>query len=164
MISAVSTISLALARPTSRCRSHVPPPSGTSPILRKTSPNFARSEATIRSHPSAMLHPAPTAKPSTMAIVGFGKLNRRRTKRLSISTRARPSAAVCFFCMLLTSPPAEKWPPAPVSSITRTAESRSISSSAPSISSRIVRSNALRASGRFIVTVAMPSARSTSSA
>ena len=116
------------------------------------------------SQPSAMLHPAPTAKPSTMAIVGLEKLNRRSTKRLSSSTRALPSAAVCFFCMLLTSPPAEKWPPAPVRSTTRTAGSRSSSSRAPSISSRIVRSSAFRASGRFIVIVATPSARSTSSA
>src|SRR5262249_27870746 len=69
MMSPVSTISLALARPTRRCRSHVPPPSGTRPILMKTSPNFARSEAMIMSQPSAMLQPAPTANPSTMAMV-----------------------------------------------------------------------------------------------
>ena len=60
------------------------------------------------SHPSAMLHPAPTAKPSTMAMTGLGKLKRRSTKRFRSSTRARPSEAECFCRMLLTSPPAQK--------------------------------------------------------
>ena len=50
----------------------MPPPSGTSPILAKTSPKRARSDAITMSQPSAILQPAPTAKPSTIAIVGFG--------------------------------------------------------------------------------------------
>ena len=61
MISAVKISSLARARPTTRESSQVPPPSGTSPIFQNSSPNFARSEATIRSQQSARFEPAPTA-------------------------------------------------------------------------------------------------------
>src|ERR687892_417428 len=57
-----------------------------------------------------------------MASVGRGKSTRRSTMRFSSSTRARPSAAVERRTrMLLTSPPAQKWPPAPVRRSTRTA-------------------------------------------
>src|SRR6266508_878475 len=92
MMSAVNTSSLALASPTSRGRSQVPPPSGTRPILAKTSPKRARSEAITRSQPSAILQPAPTAKPSTMASVGLGKLKSRSTKRFNVATRAEVAA------------------------------------------------------------------------
>src|SRR5437667_3087545 len=64
--------------------------------------------------------------------------------------------------MVFTSPPEQKWPPAPVRITTRAVGSASISSSTPSSSRRIVRSSALRASGRFSVIVAMACARSTS--
>src|SRR5207245_7435864 len=50
----------------------------------------------------------------------------------------------------------------PVRITTRAVGSASISSSTPSISRRMARSSALRASGRFSVIVAIPSARSTS--
>ncbi len=110
-----------------------------------------------------MLQPAPTAKPSTIAIVGFGYSKRRMMKRFSDSTRARPSAAVCrFAAMVFTSPPAEKCPPPPVRMTTRTAASASSSSSAVSSSRRMTRSSALRACGRLSVIVATPSVRSTS--
>src|SRR5258708_39346530 len=50
-----------------------------------------------------------------MAMVGRGKSTSRSTLRFSDSTRARPSAAVWRFArMVLTSPPEQKWPPAPV--------------------------------------------------
>src|SRR5438093_1570544 len=64
--------------------------------------------------------------------------------------------------MVFTSPPEQKWPPAPVRITTRAVGSASISSSTPSISRRMARSSALRASGRFSVIVAIPYARSTS--
>src|SRR3989442_7944247 len=97
-----------------------------------------------------------------MGIVGSGKLRSRTTSRLSSSTRPRPSAAVWRVRMVFTSPPEQKWPPAPVRITTRAVGSASISSSTPSISRRMARSSALRASGRFSVIVAIPSARSTS--
>ncbi len=162
MMSAENTSSLAFASPTSRGKSQVPPPSGTRPMRAKTSPNRARSEAMSTSQPSAMLQPAPTAKPSTIAMVGFGNSNRRITNRFSDSTRARPSAAVWrWAAIVLTSPPAEKCPPAPVRMTTRVAASASSSSSTESSSRRMTRSRALRASGRFRVMVATASARST---
>jgi hypothetical protein len=61
MMSAVKMSSLARAIPTTRGSSQVPPPSGTRPIFQKSSPNFARSEATMRSQHRARLEPAPTA-------------------------------------------------------------------------------------------------------
>src|SRR5262244_4625644 len=95
------------------------------------------------------------ANPSTMAMVGLGKLKRRSTKRFKSSTRSRPSEAVWRrTAMVFTSPPAEKWPPAPVRMTTRMAGSRSISSSASTSSSRIRMSRAFRASGRLMVRVA----------
>ena len=94
MISAVKISSFARASPTTRDSNQVPPPSGTSPIFPKTSPKRARSAATMRSQQSARLQPAPTAKPSTWAMVGRGNSTSRCTMRLSDSTRRRPSAAV----------------------------------------------------------------------
>ena len=68
-------------------------------------------------------------------------------KRLSDSTRARPSAAVCrFAAMVFTSPPAEKWRPRRQDD-DPTAGSASSSSSAVSSSRRMTRSSAFRAWG-----------------
>src|SRR5207247_1552553 len=64
--------------------------------------------------------------------------------------------------MVFTSPPEQKCPPAPVRITTRAVGSASISSSTPSSSRRMVRSSALRASGRFSLIVAIELARSTS--
>src|SRR5258705_194874 len=49
--------------------------------------------------------------------------------------------------MVLTSPPEQKWPPAPVRITTRAASSASISSSTAASSPRMTKSSALRASG-----------------
>src|SRR5256885_1724531 len=87
-----------------------------------------------------------------MAMVGFGKSTSSSTMRFSDSTRARPSAAVWRFArMVLTSPPEQKWPPAPVRITTRTASSASISSSTAASSRRMTKSSAWRAPGRFSV-------------
>ena len=155
MMSPVKTSSLARAMPTGRGRSQVPPPSTARPILQKSSPNCARSVATMRSQQSARFDPAPTAYPSTIAMVGSGKFTSRSTARLRSPTRTCPSAAVLRWRMFVTSPPAQKWPPAPVRMTTRAAGFASISSSASRSSRRIAKSSALRASGRFRVIVAM---------
>src|SRR3954467_4977087 len=60
----------------------------------------------------------------------------------------------------LTSPPAQKWPPAPVSTTARTAGSSRTSATAAPNASRIDRSSALRASGRFMVSTAVAPMRS----
>ena len=65
--------------------------------------------------------------------------------------------------MLFTSPPAQKCPPRPVRMSTREVPSASISSSATTSSRRISRSIALRASGRFSVSVVIDPRRSMSS-
>jgi len=57
--------------------------------------------------------------------------------------------------MVFTSPPAQKWPPAPVRITTRAVGLASISSRAVSNSRRMPKSSALRASGRFSVIVAI---------
>ena len=75
--SARSTSSLARCMPTRRGSSHDPPKSTTRPRLAKISLNRARSEATIRSQPSARLQPAPAATPLTAAIVGLASSCRR---------------------------------------------------------------------------------------
>ena len=56
-----------------RGSNHDPPKSSDKPRRAKISEKRAFWLATTRSHPSAMLHPAPTATPRTLAIVGIGK-------------------------------------------------------------------------------------------
>ena len=136
----------------------MPPASGIRPIRANISPKRARSDAMTRSHARARLQPAPAAAPSTMAIVGARKRASARIARLIASTRVWPSAAVMGLSrMNLTSPPAQKCSPAPRTTRTRTCASPARAVSASSSSRRIAMSSALRTSGRFSVSVAMPS-------
>ena len=66
-----SAISLARARPTSRGSSQEAPLSSDRPRLAKIMESLARSLQTTRSQPSASDSPAPTATPSTLAMVGL---------------------------------------------------------------------------------------------
>ncbi|MCG3189996.1 MAG: hypothetical protein LKCHEGNO_02548 [Burkholderiaceae bacterium] len=63
---------IALARPTSRGSSQVPPQSGTRPIFENAWMKTADRAATTRSQPSAKFAPAPAATPLTIAITGTG--------------------------------------------------------------------------------------------
>src|SRR5581483_2672254 len=72
MMSANSTSSFALCKPMRRGNTQDPPKSIESPRLAKISEKRASSLATIKSHPSARLSPAPAATPPTFAITGCG--------------------------------------------------------------------------------------------
>ncbi len=130
-ISASSASSLALCMPTRRGSSHVPPKSTESPRRAKISEKRALSPATTRSQPRARFIPAPTASPVTLARVGFGRVCRARAAAFTScmafsgcppSTMLAPNSA-----------PAQKAPPAPV--ITRT-RSLSVSRTSRKICSR----------------------------
>ena len=65
--------SAALAVPTLRCSSWVPPPAGISPTPTSGRPKTAVRSATTRSQESANSVPPPKAKPWTAATVGCGR-------------------------------------------------------------------------------------------
>ena len=87
---------MARCMPTSRGNIHEPPKSTTSPRFEKISLKRARSDATIRSQPSARLQPAPAATPLTAAIVGLASSCSRNaarpTMRIPASAAAGPLA------------------------------------------------------------------------
>src|ERR1700722_17176191 len=158
-----SAISLARAKPTSRGSSQDAPLSSARPRLAKIMESLARSLQTTRSQPSARDNPAPTAKPSTLAMVGMETWCRARATSPRRRMRARPDRVGSVAGPLGSerSAPEQKAPPAPVSTIT-------LSSGLSSTSSKVLRSSvsilplaAFLRSGRFIVTVTTPSLRST---
>ena len=158
-----SAISLARAMPTSRGSSQDAPLSRARPRLAKIMESLARSLQTTRSQPSASDNPAPTAKPSTLAMVGLETWCRASATSPRRRMRARPDRVGSVAGPLGSerSAPEQKAPPAPVSTIT-------LSSGLSSTSSKVVRSSvsilplaAFLRSGRFIVTVTTPSLRST---
>ena len=119
--------SVALARPTFFVSIWVIPQSGTKPIFTKANTIFASSAARAKSQQSAMLIPAPAAAPSIQAMVGLLMVRRR----IMNSPPARMPSFVVLMplsrrsFMPFTFPPAEKLPPAPRSTITRTVSSSS---------------------------------------
>ena len=82
-MSAKKANSLARWRPISRGSSHEAPKSMDRPRFEKIWEKRAVSEATTRSHPRAMLIPAPAAMPPTLAMVGLGKRCSRRATSLN---------------------------------------------------------------------------------
>src|SRR6266849_1272047 len=115
-----------------------------------------------RSQAMARDSPAPAAAPRTMAMVGLGiscshrevSIFARRPCALSSIVsppNSRPSA------MALTSPPAQKPRPAPVSTTTPTSGSEARRSRETSMASSISPDMALSRSGRFMVRTATPS-------
>src|SRR3989442_10185902 len=115
-----------------------------------------------RSQAMARDSPAPAAAPRTMAMVGLGiscshrevSIFARRPCALSSIVsppNSRPSA------MALTSPPAQKPRPAPVSTTTPTSGSEARRSREASMASSISPDMALSRSGRFMVRTATPS-------
>ncbi len=157
--------SSAFAVPTSSRSRVEAPPSGPRPMREKTTPKRAVSEAMRRSVASARLQPMPTASPLMLPRTGFGSSRRRRMQRLPRSRMSPPGspgkdeASVrrrSSFETGLRSAPAEKLRPAPVSTTARTASSASSSRSMRSISRKRPVVSALRAAGRFRVSVATP--------
>ena len=68
---------MARADPTSRGRNHVPPASGSSPILLKACTKRADSAATTTSQASTRLAPAPAATPFIRHTTGAGSARSR---------------------------------------------------------------------------------------
>ena len=106
--------SLAMCRPTRRGNTHEPPKSSERPRREKISEKRAVSDATTKSHPNARLHPAPTATPRTLAMVGWGmRCNDSATSviwRIALSWwRGGPSPGAAH-----RSAPEQNSPPAPV--------------------------------------------------
>ena len=108
-------------------------------------PKLACGVATRRSHATASWVPAPRAAPSAAAIVTNGDSRRRSSTERSRAVNPASSTP-------LRSAPAQKCPPAPVSTTARTS-SPNPSRAAPR-ASRVARSTALRRSGRSMVTTA----------
>ena len=113
------------------------------------------------SQASARFMPAPAAAPLTAAMTGFGVSRRASTVRsrpgATFSAIGRSPPWVLRSFMALTSPPEQKPLPAPVTIITRTWSSSEARITASCRSSRSVSPSAFRRSGRFSVSVAMPS-------
>src|SRR5690348_2685168 len=97
------------------------------------------------------------------AIVGLGMLHRRPLVarwlsrwRWMAASSDRPSASAGEAAMLLTSPPAQKAPPAPVSTTQRTASSVSAWARTAARADSMAGEKALRRAGRFMVITATP--------
>ncbi len=128
----------------------------------KTNASFASSAANRTSNSSESVRPAPTAAPFSAPITGVAIV--QKADFSAIESESTPSSSSCSACASAPNepPPAERSTPAqnplpaPVTTIARTASSASNSHMASKNSRCIVRSKALRASGRLSVSVATP--------
>src|SRR5579875_1464604 len=149
----LSSSSMARETPISRGSSQVEEASGTIPRRVKTNPYLASAAANLTSHPIGRVSPMPTADPFIAAMTGV---------RIRAGSMRTGSAAVCSASAgrLKVSPPrsrsapAEKYRPAPVTTIARTWSSDSYSANASCSSRVITGENALRRSGRLSQIVA----------
>src|SRR5258708_5335028 len=118
-------------------------------------PNLALSPATRMSVAWRISVPPAIAGPSTAAISGL--VSRRPLSRDSTTDRSglpvRNVSPGCELVLAFRSAPAQKAPPAPVRTATRISGSLSTSSQAWRIRAIMGPLSALRASGRFIVTI-----------
>ena len=124
-------------------------------------PSLERYACGVLASPHAPDLPAPAATPRTLAIVGCGM----RWSAVATSLMWRMLARPWVFDEPIpeTSAPEQKSPPAPVSTSTRSSALAPTSRNTASSSSHIAALAAFLRSGRVIVTVTIPSARSTSS-
>src|SRR5438876_3637685 len=157
--------SAACATPTSRGRNHVLAASGTTPRRANTKPIFAVLAARRTSIGSVSVMPKPTAGPLMAAITGFFISKMRSVtspppSRCSSGFSPRPSNVVP---PPPRSAPAQNARPAPVTITTRTPSSASARSNAATSSRMTVALTAFSRSGRWSVSVAIPSATSYSS-
>ena len=139
-----------------RCVSiQVHPPPGCRPICVNVGPKPAFGPATMTSHASAMLRPAPTAGPCTAATVGIA---RSRMGRNEAYTRMRWSRSSSTGRLrspnrLVTLAPEQNARPAPVTRSARASASAATVATASRSSSSSGQSSALRRSGSFSVMV-----------
>lgn len=149
--------------PTARGRCHEVAASGEAPTFTCASTNAALRAAITRSEAIAKPRPAPAAVPCTLAITGWGSrcstLNRcaLRPTRTSKARWRSTGGSSATPVKLRTSPPAMKWPPAPLKTMQRTDRSNSARKRKEVVASSISGLAALRASGRMKVRRATPS-------
>ena len=124
--------------------------SGVSPIFTNAIPNFAASEATIKSMGKIMVAPMPTLAPFTAAINGLDS----RTKPIQSRTGVRSTPSMRALKLSRMSAPAQKPRPAPVTTMAPTAGSALQRSMASTNSSFIRAVQAFSRSGRFSVSTA----------
>src|SRR6478672_1978802 len=142
----VSTSSIARCFPSTRASRCVPPPPGMIPSVISGCPNWAVSDATIRSHTNASSQPPPSAKPETAATSGVLIAARRRQKE---AAGWRSDSSKVRFRSERMSAPAANTSSDPAMTTHRTCGSASKPSTAVASSSISSGDSALRASGRF---------------
>ena len=161
--------SSAVCIPTSRGRNQLLAASGVMPRRANTKPKRALSLHRRMSKGSCIVAPTPTATPLQAPMSGFLELNSRKTSRPPPSrTRSSErfstglgSEKTCPPPSGVRSAPAQNArSPCPVTMTARTLSSASVTSSASINSCIITRVKAFIFSGRWSVTVAMPSAMS----
>jgi len=162
---AESISSLARCTPTTRGSVYIAAKSGTRPTRMNDRQKRAVGVATTKSAISARLKPAPKAGPSTAAISGLSSSTSCRIQGCTSRMRSRQVSTVAVplaraSAMPRMSPPAQNAPPAPVRITARIDLSAAIAGTTRANSSFISALSALRASGRFIVSVATPSVSS----
>jgi hypothetical protein len=138
------------------------PKSPLKPTFAKAVVNFALSAASRRSHASAMPNPAPAQAPLTAATVGLAlacsRPERRWIARCRSTFRSTVQSALAEASPIaVTSPPAQKPRPAPVTTMQPTSASSAQRSSAAIAASSIGRERAFSRSGRLSVRTATPS-------
>src|SRR5215469_2210384 len=156
----VSMTSSAWDAPISRGTSQVEPASATMPRRGKTNPYLPSAAAILISQDIGIVMPMPTAEPFIAAITGVRICHAGTDGRSRLAASRSPPSPRCPLKVLappLRSAPAEKYFPAPVTTIARTASSASNASSAACSSWSISRENAFRCSGRLSQIVATPS-------
>jgi hypothetical protein len=144
-VAAVSSIDDAVAGPVSSARRCTVQWSTTRPSLAAGIPNRLRSVATRRSQAMASCVPAPSAGPSTAAMVTSGAVDNAASTAVSASWKPWSSTPV-------RSAPAQKALPSPRSTTTRL-PAEAASSSAAFSATNMVWFTALRRSGRSSVMV-----------
>ena len=155
----VKCISIDLALPTNRVRRCVPPRPAITPRLISGCPNFAVSDAMIKSHIIASSHPPPKAYPDTAAIIGLRVFMKRSVcapKKFCLYISTNVLSAIS-----LMSAPAANALSDPIRMMQRTLSDASASSTAEDNSSNSWELSAFKASGRFSVINATPSEIST---
>src|SRR5687768_6215825 len=145
----------------SRC---VPPQPGGIPSPTSGCAKRAFSEARRISQAIASSQPPPNAYPLTAAMTGCGSRSTALVSACPLRPNAIPPAGVRSTISLISAPAANARSPAPVRITARTERSWPSAWNAAPRRSSCSELNALRACGRFIVTTAMPSSMSTSTA
>src|SRR5262249_46337512 len=140
----------------------VPPSINGTPQRRQNTPNTASRAAMRRSHQSASSRPPATAYPSTAAITGFD--NKSRLKPIGPSPSSSRRSIRSGSASALGPAPAQKIPPAPVSTATERSSSASKRRKAAARAAAVSRSIELRASNRLKVTTATSPRSSTCTA